>query len=285
MRLTFVWGFFPTLVLFLSAPFVGHAQVVTPTITPTPGAEGLHTQVSDPTAVGGHTQYEITGGTRPGGGSILFHSFGDFNVPPNTTANFLNNGSFDLNGTPLGDGLATSNILARVTNPNPSSIFGTIQTNGDGGFGSANFFLMNPSGILFGPDASLNVGGSVSFTTAQYIRLFDGLNSANFYANPANDDLANSVLAMAPVGDFGFLPAAYGFLDSSPAAISIQGSTLTVQPFQSISLVGGNHGFPYTDPNTGASASVPGGVMITGGGLSARHRAERFQADQDQGRA
>ncbi len=66
---------------------------------------------------------------------------------------------------------------------------------------------------LWAHTARVNVGGSVSFTTAQYLRLFDGVNSANFYANPANDGLANSVLAVAPVVDFGFLsPAAYGFL-------------------------------------------------------------------------
>ena len=58
----------------------------------------------------------------------------------------------------------------------------------------------------------MNVGGSVSFTTAQYLRLFDGVNSANFYANTANDGLVNSVLAVAPVADFGFL---------SPAAVRV----------------------------------------------------------------
>ncbi len=88
----------------------------------------------------------------------------------------------------------------------------------------------------------MNVGGSVSFTTAQYLRLFDGVNSANFYANPANDGLANSVLAVAPVVDFGFLsPAAYGFLTppDPSATITVQGSALSVPSGQSISLVGG----------------------------------------------
>ena len=49
-----------------------------------------NTQVSGPISVGGQTQYDITGGTRPGGGTNLFHSFGDFNVPNNNIANFLN---------------------------------------------------------------------------------------------------------------------------------------------------------------------------------------------------
>ena len=111
-------------------------------------SSGLNTQISGPIAVGGQTQFNITGGTRPGGGVNLFHSFGNFNVPNNNIANFLNN-----------SGLPTSNILGRVTGGNISNIFGTIQTTG---FGNANLFLMNPAGFLFGPNATLNVGGMVS---------------------------------------------------------------------------------------------------------------------------
>lgn len=74
----------------------------------------LNTRVSDPfLTAGGKTQYDITGGTRAG--TNLFHSFGDFNVPNNNIANFLND-----------SGLATSNILGRVTGGNLSSISGMI---------------------------------------------------------------------------------------------------------------------------------------------------------------
>ena len=52
---------------------------------------GLNTQVSPPVTIpGGQTQYDITGGTRPGNGPNLFHSFGEFGVPTNNIANFLN---------------------------------------------------------------------------------------------------------------------------------------------------------------------------------------------------
>jgi filamentous hemagglutinin family protein len=220
---------------------------------------GLHTQVSDPIIIGPNTQYNITGGTRPGGlsGTNLFHSFGDFNVPTNDIANFLNAGSVDLAGNPLAAGLPTSNILGTVTDVNPSIIFGTIQTNGTGGFGNANLFLMNPHGFLFGPNATVNVGGMVSFTTANYLRLAE---TGIFYADPA----ATSVLTSAPV-------AAFGFLGSNPAAISVQGSTLAVQPGQSIALVGGNQGFTYTNPDTDAHSTVPvpDGVTVTDGHLLA----------------
>ena len=184
------------------------AQVVT-AITQTPGAGALGTTVNQAGSV-----YNITGGTRAG--TNLFHSFGSFSVGAADTANFLNT---PINGfLPL-----TSNILGRVTGGNPSSIFGTIQTTG---FGNANLFLMNPAGIVFGPNASLNVGGSVTFMTANNIRLTE---TGIFHADPA----LRSVLSSAPV-------SAFGFLGPNPAAIIVQGSQLSVQPSQSISLVGGD---------------------------------------------
>ncbi len=110
------------------------SQAQAPPITPS----GLNTQVNlSETPPTGRIQYDITGGTRPGGGENLFHSFGEFGVPPNHIANFLNDTA-----------LPTSNILARVTGGNVSNIFGSIQTEG---FGSANLFLMNPAGFLFEP--------------------------------------------------------------------------------------------------------------------------------------
>ena len=78
-------------------------------------SSGLNTQVSAPLPLAsGQTQFNITGGTRPGGGVNLFHSFGNFNVPTNNIANFLNSGSVDQNGTLLLPNLPTSNILGRI---------------------------------------------------------------------------------------------------------------------------------------------------------------------------
>jgi filamentous hemagglutinin family protein len=172
----------------------------------------LNTHISGSIPVGGKTQYDITGGTRAG--ANLFHSFGDFSVPDNNIANFQND-----------TGQATSNILGRVTGENISNIFGTIQTTG---FGSANLFLMNPAGIVFGPTASLNVGGSVAFTTADYLRLAD---NGRFNAIP--NATADALLSTAPV-------VAYGFLGSSPGPIKVQGSQIAVSETHGISLVGGN---------------------------------------------
>jgi len=231
-----LWVCFIIIASIPMLPSVGDTQITT-NIT----SSGLNTQVNQ---VGNAST--ITGGTRPGGGPNLFHSFGTFTVGGGDLANFLND-----------TGLPTSNILGRVTGGTLSNIDGTIQTTG---FGNANLFLMNPSGIILGPGASLNVGGSVSFTTAQYIRLLDGLfNSANFYANPANDGLANSILTI-DASAFEFLsasPAGYGFLTPDPnVAITVRGSNLAVPSGQSISLVGGK-----VVIEGGAQLSAPNGTI------------------------
>ena len=87
---------------------------------------------------------------------------------------------------------------------------------------------MNPAGFLFGPNATVNVGGMVSFTSADYLRLADGV---RFNAIP--NTTADALLSAAPV-------AAFGFLGSNPGAITVQGSQLAVTEGTGISLVGGN---------------------------------------------
>ena len=87
-------------------------------------------------------------------GSNLFHSFKEFNI---------NNGKSVYFSNPS----AIQNILTRVTGKNQSNIFGKL-----GVLGNANLFLLNPYGIVFGKDASLDISGSFSATTSSSI-LFD----------------------------------------------------------------------------------------------------------------
>ena len=103
------------------------------------------------------TIFNITGGTPSNGN--LFHSFGKFSVGGGHVANFNN-----IEARPI------TNILGRVTDGQVSSISGTIQTSN---FGTANLFLINPAGWIFGSTASLNVSGSFHVSTADYVRLGD----------------------------------------------------------------------------------------------------------------
>ncbi|MCF2146477.1 filamentous hemagglutinin N-terminal domain-containing protein [Desmonostoc muscorum LEGE 12446] len=86
------------------------------------------------------------------GNTNLFHSFSNFNVPNSGAAIFINEPNI-------------ANIFARVTGGTPSDIQGLISAQG-----SANLFLMNPNGIIFGRNAQLNIGGSLVATTANTIQ-------------------------------------------------------------------------------------------------------------------
>jgi filamentous hemagglutinin family protein len=165
-------------------------------------------------------------------GSNLFHSFGQFNVPTGGSATFAGPDTI-------------ANIVSRVTGGQQSVIDGRLRSEILG----ANLYLLNPSGVLFGPNASLDVSGSFHVSTADFLRFADG---AKFSANLGQE----SVLTVAS-------PAAFGFLGNHPAMIAIRGSTLQVPDGKTASLVGGDieimgNGAPLTDEGS-RTLWAPGG--------------------------
>ncbi|MBR8839469.1 MAG: filamentous hemagglutinin N-terminal domain-containing protein [Stigonema ocellatum SAG 48.90 = DSM 106950] len=129
----------------LDATLGGERSVVTPNVV-----------------INGLTSDRIDGGAIRG--SNLFHSFSEFNVGEGRGVYFTN---------PVG----IQNILSRVTGKNPSNILGTLGVTG----GNANLFLINPNGIIFGQNASLDVGGSFVATTANAI----GFGKSGFFSASA----------------------------------------------------------------------------------------------------
>ncbi len=198
------------------------AQVVT-AIVPD---QSLGSTVSQSDSV--HT---ISDGTVRGGN--LFHSFDQFSLGTNETASFADPGG------------NIDNILSRVTGGQASFIDGTFQSEIPG----ANLFFLNPNGVMFGPNARLDMGGAFHVSTADVLRFSDG---AMFYTDLGRE----STFTLAPV-------SAFGFGRTEPAAISVQGSQLQVDTGQGLSIIGG-HISITGDADTSADTpnlSAPGGQL------------------------
>ncbi|MBD2522515.1 filamentous hemagglutinin N-terminal domain-containing protein [Nostoc sp. FACHB-133] len=173
---------------------------------------------------------EITGGaTRQ---INLFHSFQEFNISEGRGAYF-----FSPNAN-------IQNILARVTGNNPSEILGQLGTfqiiNGSIVGSNANLFLINPNGIVFGKNASLDVQGSFVGTTA------NGIHFGSQGVFSATNPQAVPLLTINPsVLLFNQIKAYGGIINQSqtPVAINPIGgylSGLQVADGKSLLLVGGN---------------------------------------------
>jgi filamentous haemagglutinin family N-terminal domain len=156
-------------------------------------------------------------------GGNLFHSFGLFNLNASESATFTGPDSIE-------------NILGRVTGGMASHIDGLVRST----IPDANLFLLNPSGVLFGPNAQLDVQGSFHVSTADFIRLADGV---RFNAMPSAED---ALLTTAPPEAFGFLgekqPASITFVGD----LSKGGTELWVPKGKTFSVIGGNIQTQYT---------------------------------------
>lgn len=174
----------------------------------------------------------ISGGTTSANGSNLFHSFSQFNVNTGQVANFLSAPN-------------TQNILGRINGSGASLINGTLQITGS----NANLFLMNPAGIVFGANASLNLPASFTATTAT------GINFSNGQFNAiGNNDYTNL---------FGN-PTAFTFGLDRPGSI-VNGGNLSVTSGQNINLIGGtvvSTGTVNAPTGTVNIAAVPGTSLV-----------------------
>ena len=141
-------------------------------------------------------------------GANLFHSFLKFNLDSGQSATFSGPGG-------------VANVISRVTGGNTSHIDGLIRST----IAGANLYLINPKGIVFGPNARLDLSGSFHAASADYLRLADG---ALFQAVPA----AGEVLTSAA-------PEAFGFLGSDPGPIRVRGSEFDMAPGSALNLAGG----------------------------------------------
>jgi filamentous hemagglutinin family protein len=203
------------------------AQVVGDTTLPI----GERSQVS------GNPNFQIDGGARRGGN--LFHSFQSFSVPTGGSAYF--NIAADV-----------QNIFTRVTGGSISNIDGVIRANG-----TANLFLLNPNGILFGAGAQLNIGGSFVASTANSINFAD-----NFQYNATNPQTAPLLTVSVPVGLQ---------MGANPGRIGVQGNGYNLSvttPFLT-PLIRGNSSTGLKVASGQTLALIGGDIDIQGGVLTA----------------
>ena len=191
----------------------------------------LSTTVSTDDAV----NFLIEGGER----SLdnLFHSFSEFSIPN------LGSAYFD-NATDI------TNIFSRVTGGNISDIQGLIRANG-----TANLFLINPAGIVFGENASLDVGGSFFATTAESVVFGDGV---EFSATQPEE---------APLLTVNITPGLQMGSNSGEITVNSIGHNISVEPFQPLARNGTFTQLQVSNGNTlaliGRNLTLNGGILTS----------------------
>ena len=208
-----------SVVLFLTIP----ASIVEAQVTPDRTLESTVQQIQE--------LMKIEGGLQEG--SNLFHSFEEFSIPEGMEAAFEN-------------ALEIENIFTRVTGDSASTINGTLSAQG-----GANLFLINSNGIVFGQNASIDVGGSFIATTAESIQFDDG---TELTVNSEGEPLLTNEI---PVG--------LGF-GSNSGAIEVNGAGNQITNDSSFSPVE----FSQTPtgislPNNQTLALVGNGIDLNGG--------------------
>ena len=167
---------------------------------------------------------DISGGQVSGDHTNLFHSFEQFDITAEQTANFVTSENIQ-------------NVVGRVDSNQASAINGTLQVSGS----DANLYLMNPAGMLLGPNAQLNLSGGFTATSATGIGFEEGHELSA--AGTENYHQLNGT------------PETFHFDGVQPGAVVNLGK-LSVDEHEAIALVGG------TVVNTGELSAPEGTVTL-----------------------
>ena len=139
-----------------------------------------------------------------------------FNIAPNEVTRFIQPGTQSI-------------ALNRILDANPSQILGSLQANG-------SVILINPNGVMFGPNAQVNVGGlvasSLNLTDANFLRgqyLFEGTDAGGWVKNAGTiqtgpggfvyllaPNVENSGLIKSPEGQIAIAAGTTAYLSERP---------------------------------------------------------------------
>ena len=129
-------------------------------------AANVHALPKGETVRSGNASFDRSGGRlniRAGDRAII--DYRSFNISRGEKVQFIQPGR-------------DSTVLNRVTEANPSKIFGTMEANG-------RIVLMNPYGIFFGTGAVINVGGLIAAA--------GNMSDSDFLAGKGNVGLSGTV--------------------------------------------------------------------------------------------
>lgn len=152
-------------------------------------------------------QFEVTQDLGTLKGQNLFHSFQKFHVRFGESATFKGD-----NGI--------RNVISRVTGSEASEINGKLSSQ----IGKADFYFINPNGVVFGQGAQIDVPAAFRVSTASEIRFPDG---GVFSAADPNA----STLSVEK-------PEVYGFLGNQSGQIRMELAKLNRPAATSVELVG-----------------------------------------------
>ncbi|GAX38376.1 filamentous hemagglutinin outer membrane protein [Nodularia sp. NIES-3585] len=218
------------------APYTASGDFAKAQITPDSSLGAESSILTPNVSIDGLPADRVDGGAIRG--TSLFHSFREFNVGNGQRVFFANPGGIE-------------NIFSRVTETNPSTILGTLGVNG-----GANLFLLNPNGIIFGPNARLDLGGSFLASTARSIKFTDGIEFSTI--NPSAPPL---LTLNVPIG------LQYG-QDAGRILVQGQGNELRLNQDTGEVIEVNRTGGLEVEP--GQTLALAGGeVVLEGGSLSA----------------
>lgn len=225
--------------VLLSAPLVQADSIVLDNFTPTDLSD-------DTTLIPTGSLVEVTEamGRRPltedgSAGANLFHSFLRFGIDAGQTALF----------TQAADSAPIANVIARVSGGAISQLDGTLASAIEG----ADFWLVNPAGVIFGQDAVVDIGGTVpgSFNVgaSDYLVFADAQTMAV--------DTPSALLSVSAPSQFGFMQGGGGTLTLNGTQLG-QLSDTGAHQFDGVQLVGRSVQLNNTDRQTQIH-SVAGG--------------------------
>jgi len=193
-------------------------------------------------------------GTRSG--ANLLHSFQTFNITPGGSATFTGTDGID-------------HVISRVTGGEVSTIEGLLRSE----IGNADFYLVNPAGVVIGEGGAIDVPASLHITTADEVRFTDGgsLNAT---------DSQSSILTLGVPEQFGFSTGGAGsirvvggdvFIGTSSVSadtLSLSASELTLQQAGiqtpgNLYLAAVADGVSQLDLSNGVATSSTGAIEVT----------------------